>query len=267
MTESSVAARLIPPEAFVGTYSGHGDLDPWLVVRRYREVRLMWEASESPSTRRIAKQTGTERSLVEEFVTRKPSVVRDLEIARRHDWISIEPTSMVFRGLNVLVASIFGAGTIDPNSYEPRFRINSVRDINRIAWAIDRVGLQYSMYRETEQDRAQEIRPTKHAPVLGRVLVVLNAPIHGSADRIETLPEYLTVVSRDHRLAFARSYLDACIESTPERGTVTIRENRTNEFVDELVTFLAEVAGADVTRRDNEVVVSADAAHVLGAVS
>ncbi len=268
MGDDSVARRLVPPESFVRSYDPPGEVDAWKAVIGYRRALTMYQERRAPSVSSIAEEVDLPPDVLEPWLEsdQDPLPVSGLEQAQALGWIDIDPVSDTFRGLNVLVGSTFGLGVIDAETYRPRFSIRTPRDIERLGWAIDRVGLRYAMVRDSEDDRARELRPTKHAPILGRVLVVLGAPVARNAQSIDGLPKYLSVVSREHRLAFARSFLESSLPVGASVRNLRIVMDRPEPFLDELTQFLGDVAGSPVNREGSEVVISSDVAQSLGAV-
>lgn len=267
MPEQRAARQYVPPEAFVRSYDPPADVDPWTFVQRYREAISLRRDDPDRSIRSIAERVGLPRDRLEQWLQSDgeapPRVVRQLSVAHSRGWINVEPTTEMFRGLNVLVGSAFDPGTIDPDSYEPRFRVHTTDDIERVAWAIDRVGLRYAMVRDSESEAAREVRPTDDGEVLGRVLVGLGAPV-GEDGATGRLPPYLGDVGREHRLAFARTLLATHQRPATVGSEVRLTVEGSERFREAVAEFLGDVGGVTVPREGPEVVLPADAARSLG---
>ena len=267
MTEPREARRFVHSETFVRSFDPATDVDPVSFVDRYRRARTVFENVPGIESDAVADRVGLPQTHLERWFGEEetpPRIIREFTIARDRGWLDVEVDSQLFRGLNVLVGSTYGPGTIDPVTLEPRFPVRHPRDIERTAWAIDRVGLRYAMVRDSERERARELRPTADGPILGRVLVVLGAPV---GDGLTRLPRYLSAVGRKHRLAFARTVLESHATDVTTPTDVHIAGSAEVGVLEELATFFSNVTGAPVGRDGTTLIVSADAAQSLGAIS
>lgn len=260
--------RLASSQAFVRTYNPRSHDDPWDLVEEYR--RVVRYAAEHPSLSggALSRRLNVPRSRIRGWILdddpSRPDCVRGLHVAQRMRWVDVSSETDTFRGLNVLVASIFSGGSIDTHAFKPTFTVGKCQDLDRIAWALEWVGVDYELVRESESNRATEVLPAEHRGILGRVLVVLGAPQGKKVDQRLRLPDYLSMVGNNHRRAFAVTYLENRGQTYAGKETVTFREVRDERYLDELAGFLSDVAGEPVRRNGRNIVVSAPAARALG---
>lgn len=267
MSKQANVIRFAPPEAFARTYDPPGDIDPWDLVNQYN--RVMEYSAQHPTAGSTAIANALEiprgrlRGWIDEEKRSRPDCVRGLHIAQRKGWVGVTPHDTRFRGLNILVASIFSAGSIAEDSYVPLFTIAERMDLERIVDAFQWIDLPFRVNRSNVPERATEVRPKKHATILGRVLDTLGAPVGEKSHQDLRLPPYLEVAGEEHRFAFARTYIRNRGHLHDDKGIMTFREQRRDEYLDELVTFLQDASGEKVTRNGHNIVFSKSATKVL----
>lgn len=270
MAQPRESPQIVQPAAFVETYDPPTDVDSWTFTHRFREARAMVDSHEDVSLSHISAQVDLPASSLAKWFfddeEMAPSLIEDLETAKKMGWIAMSPHSTVFRGFNVLVGSVFALGTIDATTYEPRFAVRSPRDIDRVAWAITHIGVKYRMARDSEHERARALIPRKYGTIIGRVLVTMGAPTNDDDVAEGGLPSYLFRVSKEHQLAFAKTFVESHPRVVSANEAIRIQESRTSDFLDDLTRFLEDVSGGTVTRQEQDIVVSADAAMALGNV-
>lgn len=161
---------------------------------------------------------------------RAPEPTADVAVAVDRGWIDVDPASETFRGLNVLVATLRSARPLRED-YRPRFPVDGVEDVDRVAWALHRAGV---AYRYARSDGETALTPSEHPRILGRILAVLGAPRPGEDPG---WPHYLDDVGQLHRRAFARTYLANKGPSDEEHLTI-----EDEPYPEVLAAFLADVA-------------------------
>ncbi|MCL9812563.1 hypothetical protein [Natranaeroarchaeum aerophilus] len=192
----------------------------------------------------------------------KPDPARAVEVAEQRDWFGSVETDE-FAALNQLVAWIFSGGSISTDTYAPHFAVDDATE-SRVTDALETLGLDWRRERDDEPDRATEIVPTEHASILGRALSVLGAPIGDKNDHAEiSLPEYLDDAPDEIRAEFVDVYLRNRAQSHDDKGTLTLREERADRYLQELAALVEDVAGEQVTVSDKNVILSAAAANAL----
>jgi len=119
-----VVVRLVPEQELANTYVNSG----WETVRQYREATQLREEQPDLARAEIARRVERPPSAVRGWLVegKTPSVIKGINIAREHGWISIESTSEQFRAFNQLVAWVFSGGglTRDTLSHSSRLMIN-----------------------------------------------------------------------------------------------------------------------------------------------
>ena len=258
---------LVPPKEFVRTYDPRAYADPWECLEDYQ--RTIELAAEQPNLGSAALATRLElprsriRPWVREESPARPDCVRGQQIAEEKGWVSVDPDSSIFEGLNVLVAWIYSGGSIGTKYYVPHFSIDRPENKHRVGNAMDLVDAAYRVNRSDESKRATEIVPTDHASILGRVLTVLGAPIGEKAAQPLRLPDYLDAVDDTHREQFAITYLLNRGQEKDESDVITLHEERSNSYINELAHFFGTVGDAPARRSGENVIISAEAAREI----
>ncbi|WP_135536352.1 hypothetical protein [Halostella pelagica] len=262
---------IISPKDFVETYSPNTDVGPWELLQQYYQAtkasaELRGGNGGRAGSQRIATHLDLPRARLRAWIDDggKPDPQHGLERAHAGGWIEVDTGSSTFEGLNRLVAQVFSGGTILTDTYRPYFAVDSDDALDRVVASCGLVGVEYDIYHADEIGRATEIRVTTDGAILGRVLTVLGAPLGEKATRDDlSLPNYLDNVGQHLRLDFARTYVLNRGAIHEDKATVTISEDRPQEYRDQVAAFLEETLGQTVTSGDATITLSADAARVL----
>lgn len=250
--------RLVSREAFVRTYDLPETTDPSELVTVYHHLRDGLETATSALGLEDTSQNPADR-----WGNLAQQAIRDLEVAEGHQWVDLTTESEIFRGLNVLVATICSTKPLGADRYTPEFPVESARDIDRVAWAIHRTGVGYRFSRSGQAGTAKTLSPKEHPTILGRVLVALGAPVSGAQSKTH-LPAYLEVVEHLHQRAFARTYLANRAHASEDSGAIVLEEDRDEPYLQNLRNFLRSITGEGVRCEGTRVIVSAGAADRLG---
>ncbi|WP_455448232.1 hypothetical protein [Natrinema thermotolerans] len=256
---------MLDEQELAQTYDGGNYTDAWSAVTGYREV--MDYAAEHPDagSQAIATALDLPRSRVRPWLEGSaPAPVQGIETARDYGWLEATYGDPAFTALNTLVSDIFSGGSITTETYTPSFALNHRGEESHVIDALELAGLEYQVV--DRDGRADEARPTTDASVLGRVLATLGAPVGPKADQRLSLPAYLEDAPASVREQFVFSYLENRAVEHAEKATLTVREDRNCEYLEELAALIDDVAGGGVDLRERGIVVSADAARELGAV-
>ncbi len=256
---------ILDEQELAQTYDGGNYTDAWSAVTGYREV--MDYAAEHPDagSQAIATALDLPRSRVRPWLEGSaPAPVQGIETARDYGWLEATYGDPAFTALNTLVSDIFSGGSITTETYTPSFALNHRGEESHVIDALELAGLEYQVV--DRDGRADEARPTTDASVLGRVLATLGAPVGPKADQRLSLPAYLEDAPASVREQFVFSYLENRAVEHAEKATLTVREDRNCEYLEELAALIDDVAGGGVDLRERGIVVSADAARELGAV-
>lgn len=257
----------VDERALARTYNGGAYEDPWTAVLDYQTV--MQYASEHPNKGSSAISSALEipRGRIRPWLDNgsKPDPARGIEIARDHGWLEATYGDPKFKALNTLVANIFSGGSITTKNYVPSFALNHNEHQSHVVDALEAAGVDYQFVHEDVDNRATEVRPTDDGTVLGRVLVVLGAPIGPKAEIDHlSLPWYLEEAPEETREMFVLAYLANRAIHHRGKETVHIQEERPQSYRDELAGLIRDIADEPVTSGDRIVTISADAARSLG---
>ncbi|QSG02296.1 hypothetical protein [Natranaeroarchaeum sulfidigenes] len=254
----------LSPKSLARTYDVRNRADGWDAVEDYQ--RYLEVAAQHPDSGSSALSSKLEmpRGRIRSWENgSKPDPARAVEVAEERDWFG-GPDTDEFAALNQLVAWIFSGGSINERDHSPYFALGRDGDAERVTDALDQLGLDWRRERDDQPDRATEIVPTEHASILGRALSVLGAPVGDKNDRAEiSLPEYLDDAPDEIRADFVDVYLRNRAQSHDDKGTLTLREERADRYLQELAALIEDVAGESVTVSDKNVIVSAAAANAL----
>lgn len=252
--------------ALAQTYEHPSYPDPWDARVDYRRVLDYQAAHPSAGRTRIGNALDLPPSRVRGWLNdKKPDVVHGIQTAERQGWLTTDPDSRVFRGLNVLVAWIFSGGSIrSPPYYVPQFTVHDPADEQLLNRAATAANTQLYDTREDTAGRGRERRPAEHASVLGRLLHALGAPVGPKTPDSEIgLPPYLTDASTVVRREFTAVYVHNRGQAHDGKATVTIREDRPAHYVRDLAAFMQAVADQPVRGNAGNVIVSAAAAREI----
>jgi hypothetical protein len=262
---------LVSAKEYVETYNPPTDVGPWELVNQYYKAtktsaELRGGNGGRAGSQRVASHLGLPRGRLRGWIDEggKPDAQRGLERANEYGWIDVNASSRTFDGLNRLVAQVFAGGSITADTYAPWFAIPSDDVQQRLTEACRAIGADYEIVREHKSDQATELRIRDIGSILGRVLAALGAPVGEKARNDDiTLPAYLDEVSQWHRLDFARIYVQNRGAQYDTKDTISIREDRSQEYRDEVASFLENTIGESVTSGDQDITLSADAARAI----
>ena len=129
--------------------------------------------------------------------------------------------------------------------------------------ALDLAGIEYTIVDDRHR-RADEVRPSKDATVLGRVLVTLGAPKGAKAKQRLELPAYLESAPHDVKRLFVSCYLE---NRAVEKGSMLkFREERNDGYIRSLAALIEVVADGPVTISEKNIHISSAATENLGVV-
>ncbi|WP_135823071.1 hypothetical protein [Halostella litorea] len=261
---------LVSPEEFCRTYrpGTKDDTDAWDLVRQYRKamtasLELRGGDGERAGSQAVSSHLDLPRSRVRTWVDNdgKPDAKRGLDRARKFGWIDVEITSTTFEGLNTFVAQTFAGGGIESKDHDPGFALPNDEIERRLKAAAEKAGFDYRI--ERRRGRADELRASPGGTILGRVLIVLGAPVGRKTQADIALPNYLDDAPQDIRLEFAKTYVLNRAAEHDGKDTLTIIEDRPQSYRDELAAFLEQTIGERVTSGKQNVTLSADAARAI----
>ena len=191
----------------------------------------------------------------------KPDPVRGLEFAQERGWF--DPDLETMRGLSVLVAWVFSAGSINEKHRSVMFTVGDESEEQRLREAADTVGIELRISREGGEGRAREYSPSEGGTIMGRFLAALGAPIGSKAEVVglrppDWLDEVPQPVVRDWVLTYLLNR-----GQWRETGVITLREERSTQYLDALAGLFEKVIGEPVRRNDKNIVLSVPAREVV----
>ncbi|WP_247003682.1 hypothetical protein [Halosolutus gelatinilyticus] len=256
----------ISERALAATFDGGAYPHAWEVVEQYRRATDYARKNDCKSGA-TASALDLPRSRLRTWIDDggAPDAVRAIEIARDRGWLDSEFGDPEFAGLNALVANVFSGGSIAAENYAPSFAINHHGEESHLFDALELADVDYRIEADRHR-RADEARPSTDGTVLGRVLAALGAPVGSKTSQRLSLPDYLDDAPADVRETFVYSYLENRAAEHDEKATLTIQEQRNQEYLSELGALIEDVAGDRVTIGEQHITISADAARNLGTV-
>lgn len=260
---------MYPPFAtereLANTYASRSYDTAYQRVLLYRKVQRAKTRHPEKGSHALATKLEVDRNAIREWVDGEsvPTPVRAIQIADRHGWLAIDYDSPAFEPLNRLVAWVFSGGSINAEANVPVFVINGSSDANALRDDLDTLGVGHTTLHADDPDRSSEIQPAEDGAILGRVLALLGAPVGSKAGADLSLPAYLDDAPEWVRRDFVDVYLSNRGQRHPDKATMTLRETRSQAYLQSLATLLREVSGESVTVSEQNVILSADATRAL----
>lgn len=207
---------LVTPPDLARTYNSQSYEDTWQAVEDYQQVLEYTGRHPNKGSSAVASALNLPRGRVHPWMNgSRPDPVRAIQIAEEHGWLPLATDDDVFDPFNRLVAWIFSRGSITEAEYSPMFSCHQDHEIKRLKDLLDTLAIEHTIYRSDSTDRATEARISKHRTIIGRLLVLLGAPL-GPRTAEPTLPEYLTPPSDPTPI-------------DPSQNTDTLSDNSTSE--------------------------------------
>jgi len=252
----------VTERALANTYASHSHATAYDRVLLYRKVQRAKTRHPNKGSYAIATKLDVGRNAIREWVDGDsvPDPVRAIQTADQRGWLALDYDAQAFPVLNRLVAWIYSGGSIDVDRHVPVFVLNGSSDGDALHADLDALGVGHATERG---DASPEVRPADDAAVLGRVLSVLGAPVGAKSDADLALPQYLDTAPERVRRDFAAVYLQNRGQRHPDKATMTLRETRSDAYLQDLATLLRDVSGESVTVSEQNVVLSADATRAL----
>jgi len=261
---------LLSPQELARTYRAPAGRDGWEQVLLYRQTQRYHDGWGGA---RVATAINEDDGQPFEMLTRgnirswvegegKPDAARAVEIAEELGWVADEwvPVSRAFAQL---VAGIFACGSINREGWAPSWAVTHTHA--DIETALDVVGVGHRWVRRQSNRQSDELRPAKHASILGRALVVAGAPIGDkTAESVGSLPEWLDDAPPSVRASFAEILVAERGIERKQKATLAIQSNRSRQYFEDVRELLEDVTGERVTASDAGVTISADAVRALG---
>ncbi|AGB16632.1 hypothetical protein Halru_2038 [Halovivax ruber XH-70] len=254
---------IVTAEDLARTYDGGYYDDVWPIVQQYWDVMDYRSRHPNKGSSAIASALELPRSRIRTWLDGgQPDAAHAIDVARRMNWIETDATSPTFEGLNAMVSNVFSGGSIAEQYYRPSFALDPNRRQLHIVDAIEAVGVDYEIV-DDRDGRADEVRPTEHGTILGRVLACLGAPVGSKTQQRIELPGYLEDAPDAIRETFVLCYLENRA-TKPHNGIVRFREERTDAYLRDLARLIEDVAGASVSVSEKNVILSRDATDAIG---
>ena len=249
-TGMSDSAGLVTEREFARTYDGDDYDDAWEAVEQYR--RAITYHADNPDA-------GIGELVIDDGGT--PAAVQGLYTAHKHRWIGV--TYDEITPLNVLAAYVYSSGTISSHNYHPSFTLADGDSM--VTNTLELMDIGYRDIERPGENRDPAVGPAEDAAVLGRVLSVLGVPV-GRKTEIDdlSLPWYLEDAPASVRKRFVDIYCQNRAQPKPDNAGLTIIEERSQSYREELAALIESVSGERVNVTDNGVMISADAARALG---
>lgn len=255
----------VPAEAFVRTYAHPSYADPWDVVEDYQRVQEYHATHPNLGSSAVSTRLDLPRGRIRQWMEgSKPDCLHGLHVAESNGWIGVDMTSTRFRGLNALLAWAFSGGSLGSEWYVPYWVTRDAQDRRLIDRAAELAGTKVDFTRSVTEGRAREVRPVENASALGRVLVVLGAPVGGKNENSNIrLPNYLTEVSDQIAREFVGIYLHNRAQTRENTDMLLFREERSPGYLESLAGLIRRLTGESVSVSEKNVIISAAAAREM----
>jgi len=182
---------LITPQDLAQTYKSQSYEDAWQSVEDYQRVLEYTGQHPNKGSSAVASALDLPRGRVHPWMNgSRPAPVRAIQIAEENGWLPLATDDTVFSVFNRLVAWIFSRGSVTEAEYTPLFSCERETEQERLGDLFSAIGVDYAIFREDSTARATEARITEHSTIVGRLLVLLGAPV-GPRVEASRLPSYL----------------------------------------------------------------------------
>ncbi|WP_137284564.1 homing endonuclease associated repeat-containing protein [Halorussus salinisoli] len=256
--------EVVTPEAFARTYNNQSYDDPWTAVEQYHRVKAYTADHPNKGSTAVANALDLPRSRIRPWMEddARPDCLRGIQTAEEYGWLPLTVDASVFPAFNTLVAWIFSSGSIDEDRVVPSFVVDNEAAKARVTKTLADLGLDARTVREGDHSRATELVPASDASILGRILTALGAP-HGKKIRDLELPSYLGAAPPSVRDEFVDVYLLNRGQTRDETDTITVHEERSSEYLEELAALFRQISGGTISVSGQNVIISAEAARNL----
>jgi len=193
-----------------------------------------------------------------------PDAARGVQVAEELGWTATEwtPTTSAFA---TLVAGVFACGSIVREWRRPSWSPDTAIGQSTIESALMQIGVGYEEVTREQPGHGDELRPRKHASILGRALETAGAPVGDkNVDSVDGLPGWLDEAPPSVRAAFAELVVLERAIVYDGKATRQIQEARPRQYFEDVRELLEDVTGKRVTASDAGVTISADAVRALG---
>lgn len=255
---------ILSPRALANTYSPQGFETGWDAVDQYLLVVEYAERNPEATWADAATDLRLPPDRVKRWYNgRKQTVVRQIETADSLGWFDASWNSELGRAFNLIIAGMLSGGTLS-QSFEVRITIDDDLDDatrNSIETAFEILCGETKLVSENDPQRATMITPTENNLLLGRALHVLGVPKGRKTETELTIPEYLSKHPELQR-EFVELYV-ALRGSVSEKGTIDIREERPQAYLQSLAELIEIVTGESTKVRENGVFLRKATAEAL----
>jgi hypothetical protein len=249
----STANSVLSPEAFARTYSPQGYADGWEQIDQYLLVTEWSELNPEASWQMAAKTLDLPKSRVQSwYAGKKPYALKQLEIVDTRGWIDATWETALGRAFNHLAAAILSGGSLSKD-YNPRITLDDDLDApteKSLHTALEKLVGSSRITHADDPQRATVLEPGADQALLGRSLHAIGVPRGRKTEGDLTLPSYLATAPDPIRTDFVEIYV-IFRGSRRERGTVDIREERSDTYLESLAELIEGVTGGKTTVRQN----------------
>jgi hypothetical protein len=255
---------VVSPQALANTYSPQGFETGWEAVDQYLLVVEYAEEHPQATWADTAAVLGLPPDRVKRWYDgTKQTVIRQIETADALGWFDASWDSEIGRAFNLVIAGVLSGGLLS-QSFEVRITIDpdldeATRESIRKAFEVlcGDTKLEY----EDDPNRSTTLEPRENKLLLGRALHVLGVPTGRKTEAELTIPEHLATHPELQR-EFVELYV-ALRGSVSEKGTIDIREERPQAYLQSLAVLIETVTGESAKVRENGVFLRKATAETL----
>lgn len=255
---------VLSPQALAKTYSPQGFETGWEAVDQYLLVVEYADRNPDATWADAAAVLGLPPNRVKRWYNgSKQAVIRRIEAADALGWFDASWDSEVGRAFNLVIAGVLSGGLLG-QSFEVRITIDDDLDDatrNAIRTAFQVLCGDTKLEYEDDPHRATTLAPKENQLLLGRALHVLGVPKGRKTETELTIPDYL-LKQPELQQEFVELYV-ALRGSVSEKGTIDIREERPQTYLQSLATLIGTVTGESAKVRENGIFLRKATAEAL----
>jgi hypothetical protein len=255
---------VISPQALANTYSPQGFETGWDAVDQYLLVVEYAEKNPEATWADAASVLGLPPDRVKRWYNgTKQIVIRQIETADALGWFDASWDSKIGRAFNLVIAGVLSGGLLS-QSFEVRITIDHDLDEatrKSIRKAFEVLCGDTKLEYEDDTNRSTTLEPRENKLLLGRALHVLGVPTGRKTEAELKIPEHLATHPELQR-EFVELYV-ALRGSRRDNGTIDIREERSQTYLQSLAVLIETVTGGSAKVRENGVFLRKATAEAL----
>jgi hypothetical protein len=172
------------------TYPPEAGYDGWEYLQAYRKATADVSGSELDVPPEEIEEPDSQ-AMRNWNHSHEPDVVKSVQTASQHGWLSPSPTGETFASQNILAAWVLAKGSLSSAGYTPVFRFNNETQLSILKESCRILGVPWTIDDPPRKGGSQELRISEHGSIVGRLLSSLGAPSGSKTEATSVIPAYV----------------------------------------------------------------------------